>query len=175
MTAILVIDDEPLICEVLSDYLQDEVDTTVQVAHNSTDAARLLKGNTYDLAIIEASLPGISGLDLAELAANGNTSVLLITANLQSKFQLHQFNYPYLAKPFTLDALRVAAARIMSEHGKNRARIKTSAARMLANREALRVAMVQSDRLLDASRQLLQFARWDATIARLSRKVMAVE
>jgi DNA-binding response OmpR family regulator len=165
VAAILFIDDDPRICEVIDDYLQS-CHITVQCAHTGEAAAQMLAKYHYDLAIIDATLPGMSGLDLAAIAANGNTSVLLMSGYPDSNFKLHQFSYPYLAKPFTLDALRIAVARIMSERTENLARVKASAARMLANTEALRAAMAESDRLVDAARTRQHLGRWEAIVAK---------
>ena len=168
MAAILLIDDDHHICEVIEDYLQS-CHMTVHSAHTGEGAAQMLARHHYDLAIIDVTLPGMSGLDLAAIAANGNTSVILMSGYPDSNFKLHQFDYPYLAKPFTLDALRITAARVISEHAENLARVKASGARMLANTKALTVAMAESDRLLDAIRTQQQLGRWEAAVARAKR------
>lgn len=166
MAAILVIDDDQHICKVIEDYLQS-CDMTVHCAQTGEGAAQMLADNHYDLAIIDAILPGMSGLDLATIAANGDTSVLLMSGYPDLNFKLHQFDFPYLAKPFTLDALRIAAVEVIREHSENRARVKTSAARMQANTKALTAAMADSDRLLDAVRTQQQVGRWEAAVARV--------
>lgn len=163
MVEILVTDDDQLICGVIGDYLRT-FDMRVDCAHTGEVAAQMLARHHYELAIIDVTLPGMSGLDLAAIAANGNTSVLLTSGCLEANFKLNQFDYPYLAKPFTLDALRVAASQVMDEHIENLARVKASAARMLANTEALKAAMAESDRLLDAMRTRQQRGRWEAVV-----------
>jgi DNA-binding response OmpR family regulator len=157
---VLLVNDEPMICNLIGEYFRDNLGLMVECAHSGPAGALKLARGRYDFAIIDVSLQEISGLDLAALAANGNTPVLLISGHPESNFKLHQFGYPYLPKPFTLDALRVEAARIMDEHAANIARVKASAARMEASRVALQVAMAASDRLLDAVRMQQMHGRW---------------
>jgi DNA-binding response OmpR family regulator len=157
---VLLVNDEPMICNLIGEYFRDNLGLMVECAHSGPAGALKLARGRYDFALIDVSLQEISGLDLAALAANGNTPVLLISGHPESNFKLHQFGYPYLPKPFTLDALRVEAARIMDEHAANIARVKASAARMEASRVALQVAMAASDRLLDAVRMQQMPGRW---------------
>jgi len=163
MIGILLIDDDQLVCDVIGDYLQS-YDMMVHCACSGELGAEMLAKHNYDLAIIDVTLRGMSGLDLAAIAANGNTSVLLTSGCPEANLKLHRFDYPFLVKPFTLDALRIAAARVISEHLENLARVKASAARMLANTKALKAAMAESDRVLDAMRTRHQLGRWEAIV-----------
>jgi DNA-binding response OmpR family regulator len=174
MAAILLIEDDRCICEAIEDFLRS-CHITVHCAHTGEAAVQMLASHHYDLAIIDVTLPGMSGLDLAPIAANGNTSVLLMSGYPDSKFKLHQYDYPYLAKPFTLDALRIAVVHVMNEHAANLARIKVSAARMIAKTEALRAALVESDRLQDAARMQQQLKRWETVVVRAKRASWAAE
>lgn len=160
MSAILVIDDEQMICEVIGDYFRDELGMTVDCAHTGPEGADKLIRKCYDFALIDATLPGLSGLDLATVAVHANTPVLLTSGHPEQNFKLHQFGYPYLAKPFSLDALRAEAARVIAESRENIERVKASAARMKANTNTLRSAMAQSDRLLDIVRAQQMLGRW---------------
>jgi DNA-binding NtrC family response regulator len=174
MSAILLIEDDHRICEVIDDYLQGCF-ATVHCAHTGEEAVQMLAKHHYDLAIIDVTLPGMSGLDLAEIAANGNISVLLISGYPDLNFKLHQYQYPHLMKPFPLDALRIAAAKAISEHTENLARVKASAAQMLATTRGLRAAMVEADRLRDAIRTQQKLGRWEAVVGRIKSAAVAAE
>ena len=172
MGTIIVIDDEPLICEVIGDYFRDRLGMAVECAYTGPEGADMLAHKTYDLALIDAILPGLSGLDLATVAANGNTPVLLTSGYPDSNFKLHQFGYPYLAKPFSLDLLRAEAARVICESRKNIECVKASAARMRASSETLKSAMARSDRLLDAIRTQQQLGRWAAAVPSVTEPLL---
>ena len=158
--AILVIDDEQMICEVIGDYFRDGLGMTVDCANSGPEGADMLARKYYDFALVDATLPGLSGLDLAAVAVNANTPVLLTSGHPEQNFKLHQFGYPYLAKLFSLDALGAEAVRVITESRANIERVKASAARMKASMETLRSAMAQSDRLLDAVRAQQMLGRW---------------
>jgi CheY-like chemotaxis protein len=159
-TTILVVDDEPLICAAIADFLQIDLDARVECAYSGPEAAEMIAQKSYDLALIDASISGPTGLDLATTAANRNTPVLLLTGHPEINFRLKQFGYPHLAKPFTLDALRIEASLVMIGHVENIARVRQSTARLMADRAALNTAMAESDRLLDAVRRHQQLGRW---------------
>ncbi len=160
MGKVLVIDDEAFICDLLGEYFRDDLGMIVECATSSIEGADVLERGRYDLVLIDAGMSERSGFDLAALAANEDTPVLLISGHPETNLILHQFSFPHLTKPFTLDKLRIEAARIMNEHSKNIAGVKASAARMEANAQALKAAMAQSDRLLDAARRQEKLGRW---------------
>jgi DNA-binding response OmpR family regulator len=158
---VLVVVDEPKICCLIGNYLHKTLGSMVEYAHSGTEGADALLRGRYDLALVDVMLPELSGLDLAEIAANENTPVLLMSGHPETNFALHQFGYPYLLKPFSLEELRVFAAQVMSEHLENIKRVRSSVARMEANRLALAVALAESDRLMDASRRMEQLGWWE--------------
>ena len=91
---ILVIDDEPVICDVLADCLQDLPDTEVRCALTGMLGAEKLRTGRFDLALIDVLLPEISGLELTAIAASENTAVLLLSGHPETNEKLEQFGYP---------------------------------------------------------------------------------
>ena len=63
---ILLVDDDPLIRHVIADELE-EVGHFVTPAVGPEAALELLQDNTYDLILIDYTMPGMSGFDLAKL------------------------------------------------------------------------------------------------------------
>ena len=121
MVHVLVVDDEPAICELLSDCLRNDLHARVDCAHDGRDGLKLLKASHYDLALIDAILPGINGFRLAELAANDKTPVLLVSGNPSACEQLERFGFPHLSKPFALDVLVSEARAAMQAMGRTSA------------------------------------------------------
>ena len=62
MASVLIVDDDPVICDVLHELFSAEYLThTVESAER---ALTLLEAGNYDVAIVDISLPGISGIEL---------------------------------------------------------------------------------------------------------------
>src|SRR5262249_50162349 len=78
---ILIVDDEPLICDTLAEYLTQE---GFHATTCSSGEAALKKAETeaFDLALCDVRLPGIDGLELLRrlLQVNPEIGVLLMTA-----------------------------------------------------------------------------------------------
>jgi DNA-binding response OmpR family regulator len=152
MPHLLVVDDDPLVCDMVTDCLQSELRARVDCALNGEDAWILIKSYQYDLALIDAVVPGIGGFQLAELAANENIGVLLTSGHPDSCDRLVRFDFPHLQKPYALDTLIAQASTIIQDARENIRRVQDAAAKMRARTVALAAAMEESRRLLDESR-----------------------
>ncbi len=146
---VLVVDDDPLICEILADCLHDWPDTEVDCEPGGELAVQKLRAGHFDLALIDGTLAGISGIKLAEIAANEDTPVLFISGHPEVNEKLKQFGYPYLAKPFSLGKLMSESKQVIADAVENIRCVKASTARMLASADALKAAMDESRRLLE--------------------------
>jgi DNA-binding response OmpR family regulator len=144
MSKILVVDDESMICNVVMDCLQEWPGVEVDCALSGKLAAQKLRAVHYDLVLIDGMLPEISGLALAEIAANENTPVLLLSGHPDLNQTLQTFGYPYLPKPFSLTQLLAESKRVTAEASENIRCVKAAAARMKANTEALKAAVAES-------------------------------
>jgi DNA-binding NtrC family response regulator len=164
MNTILIVDDEPRICEVLREFFHKSQGMLVQCAHAGPDATRMLKRECYDLALIGIPLTGSSAFDLVKLAANRNTPVLLMTGHSLLQLEMQRCAISYLGKPFTLVALGAAAGRIMNDRGRQVASLKASLTKLQAGRDALARSMDEADRLLDVVRARQQVGRWASAV-----------
>ena len=63
--AVLVVDDEPDLCELLSITLQ-RMDLNPKTASDITAAKRMLKAEQFDLCLTDMQLPDGDGLELVE-------------------------------------------------------------------------------------------------------------
>jgi DNA-binding NtrC family response regulator len=144
----LRIEDEQMICDVIADCFGEPFSAEVVCARNGMQGARMIAGPRFDLAIIDVGLPQISRLQLAVCAANENIPMLLISGHPGVPEKLARFGYPYLEKPFALDALHAEAIRVISESRENIQQVKSSAEKMQAGAEALSAALKEARRLL---------------------------
>jgi putative two-component system response regulator len=101
---ILITDDEPAVCEILSRWLMAE-GYTCATAFSGGQAIRLLGDGDFQLIVSDVLMPGLSGLDLLELVRSRfpETAVILVTGvddkdTALSAVQLGA--YGYVIKPF---------------------------------------------------------------------------
>ena len=77
---IIVVDDEPEICEMLADYL-GHAGFKVSTAEDGAALRRLLEDQAADLVILDINMPGEDGLSLARyLRANTRIGIVMLTA-----------------------------------------------------------------------------------------------
>ena len=76
---VLVVDDEPSICELLSMALRYE-GWDVRTAHDGTDAVREAREFRPDAVVLDVMLPGMTGLDaLSQIRAGWDLPVLMLS------------------------------------------------------------------------------------------------
>ena len=68
---ILLIDDEPLVCEVLKEILTAE-GHTVEIASDGEEGLEKFGANAFDLVITDMSMPGIKGDEVAQAIKQQN-------------------------------------------------------------------------------------------------------
>lgn len=156
MPHVLVVEDDPLVCDVVTDCLQSDLRARVDCALNGEDGWILIKSYQYDLAIIDVMVPGIGGFQLAELAANENIAVLLTSGHPDACDRLWRFQFPHLQKPYNFDTLTDEATTIIQETRENIRRVRDATAKMRIHTEALAAALEDSHRLLAATQNLME-------------------
>ena len=106
---ILLVEDDRTLRTALGDALTGE-GHTVTVAHDGHEARALLRGERFDLVLLDVMLPGPSGLELLrELRQkDGDTPVLLLTARSDESDKVLGLELgadDYVTKPFSLREL----------------------------------------------------------------------
>ena len=149
MPKLLIIDDEPMVCLMLTDAFEHDFAAKVACANSGASGAQMISNTVYDLAIIDVVLPQASGFDLALLAANQNIPVLLNSGHPAKTPLLKEFEFPHLEKPFSINSLLFETRQILQDAAKNIRQVKASSARMIASAEALKATMAESRKLLE--------------------------
>jgi CheY-like chemotaxis protein len=155
MTAILVAEDDPGICDFLVDILEVELAATVRCERTGSLALQAIETAGFDLAIVDVNMPEISGYELARRAANRNIPTLLSSGHPDADAKLREYEFPYLAKPYRVAELLSEAAIAITQAGENIGRIKASFVRLEGTTEGLKVDMAESNRLMNESKALL--------------------
>jgi two-component system response regulator PilR (NtrC family) len=112
--SVLVVDDEPDLCELLSITLQ-RMDMNPRTAPTVSAAQRLLKTDRFDLCLTDMQLPDGSGLDLVEWMQQHTPTVpvAVITAhgNMETAVRALKLGaYDFVSKPLDLAGLRKLVA-----------------------------------------------------------------
>jgi putative two-component system response regulator len=113
---ILVVDDDPRICELVCRWLERE-GHSCSSTESGESAIRLLRQERFELVITDIMMPGMSGVDLLTYVKSQfpETAVLMLTAVDDRSTALMTFElgaYGYILKPFHGDdiLLHVAGA-----------------------------------------------------------------
>lgn len=104
---ILIVDDEEMITEMLSDYLGDE-GYEVYTANSAAGALELLPKKP-DLIILDINMPGMDGLELCRtIREHVCCPILFVTARISEQDKINGLQYggdDYITKPFSLKEL----------------------------------------------------------------------
>ena len=114
---ILVVDDEPAVCDAIKMMLKFD-GHEVQTADGSKAALSLLEQDKFDLIIMDYSMPGMKGDELAAVIKQRlpHQPIIMITAYAE---MLKSSSNPLpgvdfiLSKPFSLANLREAIAGVL--------------------------------------------------------------
>ena len=124
LNRILVADDEESMRWVLSKALRKK-GLNVDLARDGEEALRLVHANSYDMAILDIKMPGISGLDLLDRIREMREDLLVVIVTAEASMKnaveaMKRGAYDYLTKPFDLDVIDAIMEKV------NRAREMTS-------------------------------------------------
>jgi DNA-binding response OmpR family regulator len=119
---VLVVDDEPLIVQMLSIALTYEK-FEVSVARDGFEAIQQASQTKPDLVILDWMMPNMDGIEVSRrLRAAGDVAILMLTARGEDEDQvlgLESGADDYLVKPFTLPVLLAHMKAILRRKGIN--------------------------------------------------------
>jgi signal transduction histidine kinase/DNA-binding response OmpR family regulator len=104
---IVVVDDEVEVAAVLDDLLKS-LGHEITVAHNGTDAVRLLDEVRPEMVFTDINLPGMSGIEVLRCAQqlDPRPAVVVVTGNASTATAIEAVRhgaFDYIQKPFALD------------------------------------------------------------------------
>lgn len=127
---ILIVDDEKMMTELLTDHLQD-CGYDILTANSAGEAMALLPRQP-DLILLDINMPGTDGLELCRnIRSHIVCPILFLTARITEQDKINGLRYggdDYITKPFSLKELsaRVAAHLRRDERNRNRPAVLTS-------------------------------------------------
>ncbi len=105
---ILIVDDEPLIAMMLSDWLGELGHAVVGPALTAADALSLIDDNEIDGAILDVTLGDGTSYGLAEVLQQRTVPLIFATGHRSEGIDPRFRGAPTLQKPFDLASLRRA-------------------------------------------------------------------
>lgn len=100
---ILIVDDDPDICELLQDYLQKQ-DFNVVTRANGSDIVEVLEQEQIDLVVLDVMLPGEDGLNICQrIRQHCAVMIIMLSAmgdDTDKIVGIEMGADDYLAKPF---------------------------------------------------------------------------
>lgn len=109
----LVIDDDPLACELVEDYLGriGGIDYCLKISDGAT-ALRLLATEEFDAVFLDLNLPGINGISLLESLPR-ELPIIIISATPDFGARSYDFGIiDYLVKPLEFERFAKAIGRL---------------------------------------------------------------
>lgn len=117
-TSILIVDDEAVVRNVLSELLSENYECVE--AASAEDALALLNAKTFNLVISDINMTGISGLQMIpqvrELAPDAIVIMISGEQNIENAIKAMRGGaFDYITKPFTFDQIEAVVSRAL-EH-----------------------------------------------------------
>jgi two-component system response regulator ResD len=116
MTCVLVVDDEPIVRDVVVRYLEDAGYTTMQ-AGDGLAARALLEETTPSVVVLDLMMPGMDGLELCRwIRARSDVPVIMLTALGEETDRIVGLELgadDYITKPFSPRELTVRVKAVL--------------------------------------------------------------
>jgi DNA-binding response OmpR family regulator len=116
MTTVLVVDDEPIVRDVVVRYLRQHGLATLE-AGDGDDARALIEQRRPDLVVLDVMLPGTDGLELCRwIRSRSDVPVILLTARGEEADRIVGLELgadDYVTKPFSPRELAVRVRTVL--------------------------------------------------------------
>ncbi len=117
---ILIADDEPRFCECLKILLEDQ-GYDIYATTSGKKAQQFLLENQFDIALLDISIPDISGLELIDFINNNspNTIIIVVTGNACLDLAVNSLRkgaFDFIRKPFEFEELLTTIQNALSQN-----------------------------------------------------------
>src|SRR5882672_365320 len=111
---VLVVDDDPVLCEVFGEFLH-EIGHKPVIAYTAEAALDTIRAEPPDAVLLDVCLPGMSGLDFLKLDAVRDMGVPIVVISgrateTQAQECLRAGAFDFIGKPVALQRLEEALA-----------------------------------------------------------------
>lgn len=120
---VLIVEDEPNLREVLSDYFRSKKDIPITAA-NGSDALDLIEEHDFDAVLLDIMIPEVDGFSVCRaLRKRSDVPVVFLTALSDEDDKLYGYELgadDYITKPFSMSVLY---AKVMALIKRNRGNV----------------------------------------------------
>ncbi|MCL2201345.1 MAG: response regulator transcription factor [Oscillospiraceae bacterium] len=113
---VLIVEDDPKLQEVLSDYFLSRNDIPV-TASNGAQALELIEENDFDAVLLDIMMPGLDGFSVcSRLRKKSDVPIVFVTALSDEDDKLFGYELgadDYVTKPFSLSVLYAKIAALI--------------------------------------------------------------
>jgi DNA-binding response OmpR family regulator len=128
MATVLVVDDEPIVREVVVRYLARDGHRTLEAADGSS-ARGVIEDTELDLVVLDLMLPGTDGLELCRwIRGRSELPVIMLTARGEEADRIVGLELgagDYVTKPFSPRELAARVRSVLRRSGTNGASVAT--------------------------------------------------
>ena len=114
---ILIVEDDLLLAEAVSDYFEGKGWETEQV-HDGVTAVEKVEADNYQMILLDVMLPGMNGFEACrKIRQNSDIPIFFITARVLEEDELAGYAAgadDYITKPFSLPALYAKTMAMMA-------------------------------------------------------------
>jgi two-component system, OmpR family, phosphate regulon response regulator PhoB len=148
MATVLVVDDEPIVREVVVRYLTREGYETLEAADGNA-ARSVIEGSDLDLVVLDVMLPGADGLELCRwIRGRSELPVIMLTARGEESERVRGLATgadDYLVKPFSVPELLARIRTILRRTNPDAVAETLKAGDLALDRKTRRVTRLARD------------------------------
>lgn len=116
--SILIVDDDPQICNSLQDMFSEFSDCTAETARDPFDALQKLNTNAFDVIFSDIMMPGMNGIDFLRRIKEHDPTipVVMITGFPTIDVAIHAMKegaVDFISKPFRINEIRRIVTRLV--------------------------------------------------------------
>ena len=121
---LLIVDDEPDLCEILCFNLESEGFDTERAYSAESALALIANGQQFALILLDVMMERMSGIEMAQQLrdAGNNTPIIFLTARNAETDMLEGFNAgadDYITKPFSFPTILARVKAVLKRAGSN--------------------------------------------------------
>ena len=121
-TRILICDDDPIVHQSLSLYLDNE-DFLHDSAYDGKQALEMIKKEHYDLMLLDQMMPGMTGMEVCQaVRKDSQLPIIMLTARGEEYDRIHGFELgidDYVVKPFSPRELMMRVSAVLKRTAAN--------------------------------------------------------
>ena len=119
---ILIVEDEPKLCDILCDYYRSKGDLPTKAA-NGIEALEIAESQDFDAVLLDIMMPGLDGFSVCRaLRKTSDVPIVFLTALSDEEDKLHGYELgadDYITKPFTMSVLYAKTVALIKRNQGN--------------------------------------------------------